>query len=399
MDKLFKASALKQSAGVAFGTLVNAALGLAFYLVVIRNLSVSAFGEFSLLLAIGVLAGELGDLGFTSGILKFGHDSDFPKVLTLTFYQRYCVSVVIILIGFLAQLVLGLDFLVSGTLGIVLLFFNLVTTAFQSQEKYKFSVGLNIFCNLLRLLLILVLVYLGALTGVAALWTFVVSYGVAFIAGFVLLIFVLKFSPVDLPTVKDIIPKIMSFSPWVGASQGVAALGAKIDNPMIFAFTGAFQTGLYSGAQKLASIISQFAGVLDSVFAPKLSKNDSPHHFRHFLILASVAAFFILLSIPFASWFVTLVFPPDYQASIPVLEVLLLGYALFFLSTPFASSLVYRYGRSHFHLSGNVLSLALTVVLYLLLLPKFGAMGAAYTFVIVNTVSLVFFAILYNRST
>ncbi len=391
LSQKIREPAINQSIIVSFSTGINSLLGLAFYFLVIRNLTVSDFGNFSFLLAIGVLAGELGDIGLSSAIVKFGHGPDFQKIVTLAFYQRIFIGMGIILLALFAEISFGLDFIVSAAIALSGLFFSVVTQSFLAKEKYFFSTGLNILCNIFRLLIVVGLVYFGILSTNLTLWAYAASYGLTFLIAFLLLVKILGFSPIKFREARKFLQTIIPFTSWIGGSQAVAALSAKIDNPMIYAFAGPMQTGLYSGAQKITSIISQFAGVLDSVFAPKFAKNENKSHLKTYIVLASVVSTLIILTIPLASWFVALVFPKSYGGSIPVLQVLLIGFAIFFISTPFASSTVYKFGKSQIHLTANLLQLLLTLILYFFLLPKYGAMGAAMTFVIVNFISLVFF--------
>lgn len=382
---------IKQSIFVSFGTGINSLLGLFFYLTVIQSLTVGAFGEYTFLLVLGTLAYELGDLGINSSILKFSQGEDISKTTTLALYERLAVGGLIFLLAAAAQLVLGQQFLVSACLAFSLLLFSIVNQTFLANERFLSSVAYNISANLLRLALIIGLVFVGGVTVTSALSVAIIGYLVIFTIGLLVLTMKLRVRFLKFQDAKDHIPKVFHFSSWLGGSQAISALSAKIGSPILFALSGPVQTGLFGSAQTISGTISQFVGVLDSVFAPKFAKSRDHNHFKTYFLLALSASVLIMLSIPFARLFITYVFPPDYHFAIPTLEILLFGYAIFFLSTPFSTSTLYTFGKSKIHLSNSAVQLIATLVLYIFLLPPLGAVGAALTFVSVNLLSLVLF--------
>lgn len=391
LSEKFNQPAVKQSALLSFGTGINSLLGLVFYVLIIRNFSVGEFGEFSFLLAVAVLSAELGDFGIKSAILKFAHGPEFSNMISLAYYQRLAIGLIVFALALIGQISFGHQFLLSAFIALFFLLLAVPSQAFLAAEKPGLSVFLNLLCNCFRLFLALPLIYVGSLTVENALLAFGLSYALTFLVIQPVLKTQLSFTLVGLMQVRKFASKIYSFTSWMGLSYMVTSLAAKIDNPMIFALSGSIQTGLYSGAQILSSIISQFAGVLDSVFAPKFSRAQGNDGFKTYLVLAMLASAAILLIIPLARPLITILFKNDYISSIPVLEVLLIGYALFFLSSPFATSTLYRFSKSKLHLVSSVLQLILTILFFIILLPKYGALGAAYTFVLVNFVSLGFF--------
>lgn len=357
-------------------------------------MSVGEFGEFSLLLVIATLAYELGDLGINSAILKFGHNSGFSKILTLGLVQRSILSIFLILSAYLLQPFVSHELVTAALLGSALSFSSLIYQSFLAKEQY---LGASIYgagSNILRLIFLICLIFTGIVTPNNVILICFLSYTLVFLAALPIMKRNYQFAVSNIEDLKKTVPEVFSFSSWIAGSQAVSALTAKIGTPMLFALAGPVQTGIYASSQTIAGAISQFTGILDSVYAPKFSKG-AKNEFKSYLYLALAASCLILLSIPFARVFVSLVFPPDYQSAIPVLEVMLLGYAIFFLASPFGTSVLYTFGKSKIHLSGSIIQLVATVGLYLLLLPVYGAIGAAWAFVIVNFLSLTLFAVSY----
>src|SRR3990167_3248336 len=79
---LRKSSVLHRSFIMGTGTVVNSLLGLVFYASVARLLSITDFGNFSYLLAIGSLGADLGSFGLGASIVRFGH-KNLPSILTI----------------------------------------------------------------------------------------------------------------------------------------------------------------------------------------------------------------------------------------------------------------------------------------------------------------------------
>ncbi len=373
----------QQSSLVGVGTIINSFLGLFFYVLVARSLGVSNFGYFSYLLGLGLIAAELGDLGFSSALVKFSSQLGFPPVFWTMAFQRLCVSLLIILIF------IPLNFY-SGLIAVVLLFTGLVTQSLIVKQNYSLFVGCNIFGNSLRLVLTVWLLFANFLTPISAIVVFCLGASFTTLVGFIgLLRFIF---PVPHGETIRVIKVIFPFIRWVALSFGVASLSAKIDIPLIYLLAGPPAAGLYSSAQKLTSVLPQIAANLEGVFSPKFSLEENfSKHFKDYRNITIFIAVGIIFMIPLSPFLTTLIYGQKYQESIPILQVLLVSSAIFFVAGPYASSVIYRFSKSSYHLVSSILQLVFSVIFYLWLVPILGAIGAAITSVAVNVLSLFLF--------
>lgn len=380
---------LHESSSLTVGTIANSFLGLIFYILVARSLSVSSFGYFSFILALGILAADLGDWGIDPSIIKFGGKNLSP-ILSLGVIQRLLAGVLFLIIAAIASVILSTNFFPAAFVAISLLSLYLVTQSFLAKQKYPFYIATNIFGNSFRLLLVVVAGTL--LTAESALLIFAVSNLAAIVLGTTLLVKSFPETKINFRGLRQTILEVKAFSGWSGASFILSAISAKIDNLLVFSLAGPFQAGLYSSAQKIATIFPQVAASLDSVFSPKLALSKT--HFKNYLIIASVAAVGTLTLIPFANLILALL-GDKYLVAASTFEVLLIGMSIFIFSGPFGATILYHYGKAKVYFINGVLQLTVALISYLILVPRLGSIGAALVFVTTSFVSLVYFVFVY----
>ncbi len=380
---------LHESSSLTIGTITNSLLGLVFYILVARNLSISSFGYFSFILALGILAADLGDWGIDPSVIKFGGKNLSP-ILSLGVIQRLLAGTLFLIIATIASVIFSTNFFPAAFIAVSLLSLYLVTQSFLAKQKYSFYIATNIFGNSFRLLLVIVVGTL--LTAESSLLIFVISNFAAITLGIILLIKSFPDAKINFRGLRETVQEVKTFSSWSGASFILSAVSAKIDNLLVFSLAGPFQAGLYSSAQKISTIFPQVASSLDSVFAPKLA--SSKDHFRNYLVIASIASIGTLILIPFASLVLGLL-GDKYLVATNTFQVLLIGMSVFILTGPFGSTILYHYGKAKTYFINGLFQLVVALVSYLILVPRFGSIGAASVFVITSLVSLIYFSTVY----
>ncbi len=341
------------------------------------------FGYFSYFLGLGLLAAELGDLGVNTAIIKFGAGENFSKILSFALVQRILISAVIITIFYF----LGL--FPSAAVAIGLLLAYLATQSLLARQKFGLQVFANISGNLLRLLLIIT-------TPISAIAIFFLGTIVTFIVGIIAVIE--DFSGFNFD--KNFSKEVLRFSLPAAGSFSLSSIASKIDVPILYHLAGPLAVGFYSSAQKLTSVIPQIAAALDGVFAPKFSQK-SPTAFGEYFLLSILAAFCLLIFIPFSDAFIFLIFGDKYLASVTVLKIFLLSFVPFFLSGPFLGKILYGLGKSPYLLLISAINLIISLTGLIILIGVFQENGAALTFVISNTVALVsyvFISFIFHHS-
>lgn len=382
-------TSIKQSIVMSVGTIVNSFLGLIFYIFIARLLGPSDFGSFSYLLGFGLLAAEAGDLGLGSALVRFGSGSELRGVFTLTFGQRILAAAVFFMVAILA----GGNFYLSAFAATSLQLVSLITQTFLARQKYGFFVLTNIFGNLCRLGL--VWFFVSGLNFQSTLLIFSSANLLAFVLGLVLVVNLRPFSLID---AKNMFKPVWQFSRFVALSYGASSVGAKLDVPIIFMLAGSSATGIYSSAQKLISAFLQIASSIEGVFAPKFSSDtEGKSFFKEYLYIAILVSLGLLVMPLFSGFFINLIFGLKYLQAIPVFNFMSIALIPFFLSGPFSASVLYRYGKSNYHLAISIGQLVVGLLGYWLFVPPLGAIGAAVAALFVNLSGLLIYIKLYLK--
>ncbi len=387
---------LTQSIILTGGTVVNSVLGLVFYIVIGRTLSLEAVGYFSFLLGIGVLAADIGDLGVSPSIIRFGHGDRFRAVFSVALLQRTMVGAIFFATALIAQQFYPANFFLSALVASCLLLLSTILQSFLAKQRYGLYVGASLLSNIFRLGAVLGLISGSLLTIDSALLAMVAANLLALSLGFIALCLLERGLPLVRSGLSKMLGEMARFGSFLGFSLSVSALASKLDNPLVFSLAGPQAAGLYFTAQRLSSIVPQVAGSLDGVFAPKFSKGEEIRkHFREYVLFAGVAALGILVVVPFTPLLLAFIFGPKYELAARLLQVLFVGMSLFIFSGPFTSSLIYRFSQTKLHFFTSLVQLALSVAFMALLIPHFAATGAALAFVIVQGLDLVAMISLY----
>lgn len=373
------------------GTVINALLGLGFYVLLARALNPSSLGEFSFFLGVGVLAAELGDWGSSNALIKFGQNSKFGQFLLFVVAHRILISVVLLSLGIIGTRWWGQELLVSSLIAISLLMVSFMNYLFLGQKKIWAAALINLGGNSVRLA---VAFFFLSGNSVFGHWLLLLIGGNLFslALGIVLVPLILPHITFRLPLEQKTFKEMVGFSFWLGASFSLASLAAKMDIPLLYALGGSAMTGIYSLAQKFTSFLPQIVAALEGVFASKMSEGETNQpHFKDYFVISLVFSVLLVGLMPLYPQVTGLLFGHKYDAMTPVLLIMVFGFALFSLAGPFTAKVVYEFGQSKYHLVGSTICLLTGLTLYVILIPRYGAIGAAVSFVAIQLVNLVFY--------
>lgn len=381
----------RQSLAQAVGTIVNSLLGLVFYALIARTLGLSDFGHFSFLLGLGLIAAELGDLGFSAALVKFSKQIGFTPVFATVAIQR----LIAITLVFLTFSIFSIH---PAAVAAALLLLSLVSQSLIAKQKYYVFVGINILGNLSRLVLTFWLISNQNLSVSSALFAFSVSAAVSFCTGLLSLGSSFDWADLQIKKIFATFKQMFSFVRYLAVSFAVSSLGAKIDIPIIFALAGPTAAGVYSSAQKLTSVIPQIAANIEGVFSPKFSTGESfAKHFRDFRNIITFFSLALLAGTLFAGPITYLIYGEKFTSSVPVLQILLLASIIFLMVGPYSTAVVYRFSKSSYHFLASICQLAIVVVLYFALIPIWGSVGAAVATLFGNLALLGIFVFLKKQ--
>ena len=171
-------------------------------------------------------------------------------------------------------------------------------------------------------------------------------------------------------------------------------LHARIDQLLLAALAGSAELGIYAGAFKFIEQLALLPAMLTGVLLPALSRRAagdtaSSLHVVYFAAFAASLGLAAALALG-AGPLVALALGPGFAAAAPVLTVLAWGVPALFLAN--VSGLFYSLeGMEHWAFLRNLAGLALGLALGLVLIPRYGALGAAWS--MVTSYSFVAFAV------
>ena len=390
---MFRNPRFRQSALLSVGMVVNSILGLSFYIFVARTevLSLSSYGTLAYFIATGILLADLCDMGISTALVRFSHQEELPKVMAISLLHRIAVGIIFLLLALIFK-----QFAPSFVLAVILLLQTVTSQSLLALQKYFWYVMANVVGNIFRLVLTFILFFTHLLSLQSTL--------VAFMAGIMLTILLgyygLRlhgFQPV-FRSVRATFIKVFHFGKWSGLSFSLAAVSSKVDTQFLFFLSGSVSVALYASAQKMASLFPQLLGSLDGVFGPKFAQEkEFSIYFTEYLLISFAGAALLLILIPLAPFILVLLFGEKFSPAATVFQILLGGMILFTLSAPYSSSVLFRFGKSFYHLIASVVQIVSSLTFLVLLIPPLGALGAAWAFVGSNLVNLVVRIVFHYR--
>jgi O-antigen/teichoic acid export membrane protein len=175
----------------------------------------------------------------------------------------------------------------------------------------------------------------------------------------------------------------------------VATLYLSLDVVLLSLFWGEFAVGLYDAAWKLIRLGAVVANSFTTAVFPYISRlyvdaRDTFHQLsqqsvKYILVMVVPAALCISV---FAEPLVLFLFDGRYAESAPVLRVIAWMLIPQFLN-PFLSRVLYARGQQGRSLAVSIVGLVVFVAVAFVLIPKFGAIGTAWTAVLSSYAALV----------
>jgi O-antigen/teichoic acid export membrane protein len=260
------------------------------------------------------------------------------------------------------------------------------TITLQAYQRFAFYSILGIINGASRL------VILGALfaTDNFTILNVIAAYAFAPFAGLIIGYFAIPrdFLNVKNPALeKEVIPEIIAFGKWTMLSFFVMSLVSRLDVLVLGRNASAADVGQYGAAIQLITAMPLLVGSITSVLLPKSGSMATIAQLRAFVKKSLAGSFVVFLCllpfVLFSGYLITLLFGEQYRAATPLFQILAWGYMLSLFINP-VSIVLFRLNKPQYAALGNVVQFVTGIVLYTLLIPRFGAEGAAWSNAIVS---------------
>jgi O-antigen/teichoic acid export membrane protein len=370
------------------GRLVGVALGIAVAAILARALGVGSFGRLSVAFALVGLAGNAGDFGLSQiAVREMAADPDRRAEILGSM-----VAVRLVLSTVLTAAVVGAVFLIlpAGSARWMGLLVALTIplgalSALQTGAQARLRAEVMTYVSLGQSL-----VWLALVAALALFHAPLAAYGAGFLVsglvqGGLAWAFVRPISAVAWrPRWESIRPLLRSSLPLGLAGLCVTAY-YKLDGVILYQLKGSEQTALYAAAYRFLDVLQLFPATVLAVLLPLLASygrtanpERSARAMRAALVLLGVVAIPIVVGgVLLSDRIVVLLYGREFQGAGPLLAILLPAFLSICLGYVFTASLITA-DRVWPYAAVAVGAAALNIAANLILIPHFGAKGAAW---------------------
>jgi O-antigen/teichoic acid export membrane protein len=392
MKEILKTATFRQSSITFLGTVINGLLGFAFIGITAQLLQPSQYGLFVLTTTILIAISDIFDFGTRSGLVRYvskylkeNKELAF-KFLKFTLEFKLIVAAFVTIGGWFLAPIISINFfgkpelilpLQIGFIGVISLSaFSFSIATLQAFQRFWIWSGIQIGTNLLRLLIIFSLYYVGNLSLENTLITYVLIPFLGFIFSFLFIprkfLFVKKES--------GVVSELFNYSKWIGAFVVLAAISARLDVFIVGKLLSTSELGIYGIANQLSMIVPQIVVAISTVIAPKMAqmgtKKELVEYYKKTQLMVLGLAGLGLLGIPI-SFFVIPLLWQAYIGAIPIFAILLIAMLIFLISIPIHSVIIYYFGYPKLFFWLSLGHLLIVAIFGWVLTIKFGLMGAA----------------------
>ena len=401
--KIGKIPILKGALSLSVGSLIAKALGIAFSLILARVFIPKDYGVVQYSITIGMII-SAGTQSFGQHVIarfigKYKYDITQMSIM----FSNACF--VLLLIGIITIIIATpvLLILKKFNIGVIVIFLGL--TAFYSywglssglQKSTKINIA-YIGSNLVQLLSVAGLIYV---LGMKSTLLATIIYGASYFIPLALLFFLSPFE-LDL-TYKHVQQKyvvdIIKFYCPIFISHSCYVLSGSLSIIFLEHYFSNTEVGVFAVAKTIAMVFLFIPSGITTLLMPRaasLSKNESYQTLRKLLIFSGFVNLVILLClIVFIKWFITSMFGTEYLIGTEIYVIQALGTILFGIHSIITAVLVGT-GYPIYETNSRILVVLVSLIAMWLLIPKYGALGAAITTLLGSLAALLSYIMVFK---
>lgn len=252
-------------------------------------------------------------------------------------------------------------------------------TIFQAQQRFSLYATLILTQAVLGTLGVIGLATLHVLTPISVI---LFNVGVNVVYLFIGFLFYRKSTIAHATTVtppSHLIREIIAFSRWIIVMSVTSFVFLKLDIFMLARVVPLEDIALYSFANSIYLAFILVLSAINTILLPRISRLKTPEEFHHsahqitqlslIVALLMIPAFFLVKPL------VVLVFHDKFLHSMPILYVMFIGYVVSLILNPVVNLLIVL-KQERFMAFSTVLMLVLNIIGNLVLIPRYGNMGA-----------------------
>ncbi|OQX83747.1 hypothetical protein B6D60_10105 [candidate division KSB1 bacterium 4484_87] len=406
-----------------FGILLGRFLGYLIRMIIARSLGPASYGIISLGISVVEIAAVLALLGLPTAInryVPFYRSRKQYDVVRGTIRSSILISVPTGLLMMALLLILNRQISINlynkPQLIPVLQFFAIIVplyslmmlnsaifTGFKRMDLIVYSQQM---LRYLAILILFIVLYFSGLGIKAAIFAYPIGYFLTALFGMILAQRLFPIWGKSLPA-KLNYREIFSFSwPLILVSM-IWFIIDRVATLMLGYFKSADVVGIYNAALPLAQFIPAILQSFTTIFMPiassLISSNDSKELKK---VYATTSKWILTLTLPlflmifaFSEQLIVILFGTKFIAAAPVLRVLALGFFFHAIVGPTTTTLN-AFEKTKLTLLNTAVGFAVNITLHLLLIPRFGIVGAgvasASALILINLLAVVEIFVMYN---
>ena len=345
-------------------------------------------------------------LGLSSyGSRTIAMNRDNKDDLSRTFWEIYFMQVITSALAILLYILL-ISFLFKSYFAISFVLIIYVASSaldinwfFHGLERFKLTVIGNSIIKILSVISVFVFVKTSN-----DLWIYTLIHASStFLVSLILWFYLFRTIKFVSPSLNNVMghfkPNIILFVPVIAVS-----IYKYMDKIMLGSFSK-IEAGYYENAEKLITLVAGFITSFGTVMLPKVSNlaakgddksvKDSIEGSLRFVIGLSCAFAFGLSSV--ASVFVPLYFGEGFEPCIPIIYCLSFTLIFSSWSTVIRTQFLIPFKKDKVYLAAEFLGAGVNLVLNIILISQFGAMGAVYGTIVAEIVVTVYQTFMIRR--
>lgn len=388
LQQTLNSNFFKDFSVIFFESIMTRGLNFIIILILTRLLGPSDYGKYSFIFISMAFLSAILDLGMENTAVRFSNKEKDEKnsIFGLYFLLKSIILAIAIFILVLfgenifialnkGDLVEYIPYLIIGLAGESLLFIN--DTYLQAVQRFKLRAIINIVRYIISLIYILFLVFSNFLVLKYIVCVYFVPLGISLFFFPRYISFLISFFRQKLK--RNLLTEMSNYQKWVLNICVSGNILSRIDFFMLSFWVNYSLLGIYNAAFQLSAIVSFLPYIFGKVMLPKISNltNDKIFNFVRKTIAPTLfLSILIILFIPTTEIIVPILFGSEYEAAVPILQVLLIAFIIAFVTVPFEQAL-YSLGKPKFVAAGKYLQILIIVILNIIMVPKFGILWAA----------------------
>ena len=400
------------------GRLLASGVGFLCGIIIARNLTPTDFGLLSMTLAVFEIAVVIAGMGIGTSLARFvplcriKDENQGQYYLKVGFWALLTFSLVIAGLGLLGTRTIALTFYNKPRLLVPLrlaflavisgILWNFFLSSLHAREMFARYSCFAVIVGLLKLAGIGLLVWWGTFDVVHVLWLYILVPLLGFVLG-------IAYTPTSLLRARGEFKKtlltLVSFGKWIFVIDVAVMLFFRIDVLILGYYVREEVLGFYSVAFQMMFVFTILTSSFINVLLPHVSKFEHMRQIRRYVkSISKVTLGCSLLFLPVlvsVGPIIRLLFGNAYAPAVEIFQIMFFGFLFNFMVEPIYL-VVYPVNKPQIIALVCVIKLLLSASANLLLIPYYGAEGAAsasvFTHVVGGCIALaVIYKYVYKR--